>query len=78
MRVFSVVMQKNQTRGYEQCCATSLFLLHLLWASVNRRLVDYSCLGAEEFLLASADHAFRAHCFSLSGKKFANVIQFIS
>jgi hypothetical protein len=27
------VMQKNQARRYEQCCATSLFVLHLLWAA---------------------------------------------
>jgi len=32
-RVFSVVMQKNQARSYEQCCATSLFVLHLRWAA---------------------------------------------
>jgi hypothetical protein len=29
-RVFGVVMQKNQARSYEQCCATSVFGLHLL------------------------------------------------
>ena len=32
-RVFGVVMQKNEARSYEQCCATSLFVLHLLWAA---------------------------------------------
>ena len=32
-RAFWVVMQKNQAGGNEQCCATSLFVLHLLWAA---------------------------------------------
>ena len=32
-RVFSAVMQKNQAGGDEQCCATSVFVLHLLWAA---------------------------------------------
>ena len=29
-------------------------------------------------LLASAGHVFRVRCFTLSGKEFANVIQFVS
>src|SRR6266480_5934782 len=32
-RAFWVVMQKNQAGGNEQCCATSVFVLHLLWAA---------------------------------------------
>src|SRR6476619_6808884 len=36
-RVFSVAMQKNQARSYEQCCATSLFVLHLLCAAGSTR-----------------------------------------
>ena len=56
-------MQKNQARSYEQGCATSLFVLHLLWGPV---------------LLASAGHAFGVRCFCLSGKEFADVIQFVS
>ena len=30
---FGSVMQKNQAGGDEQCCATSVFVLHLLWAA---------------------------------------------
>src|SRR6188472_499608 len=30
-RIFGVVMQKNQACRYEQCCATSVFVLHLRW-----------------------------------------------
>ena len=29
----SVAVQKNQATCNEQCCATSLFVLHLLWAA---------------------------------------------
>jgi hypothetical protein len=60
-------MQKNQTRSYEERCATGLFVLHLLRA-----------LGGKELLIASAGYALRVRCFCLRGKEFSNVIQFIT
>jgi len=61
--MFLIAMQKNQARGNEQRRAACLIVLH-----AGR---------AEYFLLASAGNATRIRR-GLSGKKFTNVIQFIS
>ena len=39
---------------------------------------NFASVAQTRLLLASAGHALRFRCFSLSGKEFANVIQFIS
>lgn len=58
-------MQKNQARSNDQRRAASLIVLHA------RR--------ADPFLLATAGNGSRiCGSFGLGGKKFANVIQFVS
>lgn len=62
--MFWIAMKKNQVRGNEQRRAASLIVLH--------------ATRAERFLLASAGNVFRTRRLTFGGKKFTNVIQFIS
>ena len=47
-------MQKNQAGGNEQCCATSVFVLHLLWG------VDYTKCRANQNSCEESEITFHA------------------
>jgi hypothetical protein len=50
-------MQQNQATGYEQCCATSLFVLHLLWSVGYTKCRANQTSSEESEVTFNADHS---------------------